>query len=154
MPPQPKPANLRQRTNKSPSRATLSALTVGRKRAPSLPDRGNDEAGNPIEWHPRTRDMWKRVWHSPMASEYLEADLDGLFQLAELTDQFWRDPTAQRAAEIRLQRQCFGLTPLDRRRLEWSVEQVEQVKERRQRQQPVRPSLSAEDDPRKLFSVV
>ena len=29
------------------------------------------------------------------------------------------------ANEIRLQRQCFGLTPIDRRRLEWEIEKAE-----------------------------
>jgi hypothetical protein len=34
------------------------------------------------------------------------------------------------AAEIRLQRQCFGLTPLDRRRLQWEIERAEAAERR------------------------
>lgn len=64
-----------------------------------------------------------------MASEFLEADAHGLFRLAVLIDDYWMaDSSAVRrqlAAEIRLQGQGYGLSPLDRRRLQWTVEQVE-----------------------------
>lgn len=65
-----------------------------------------------------------------MAVEYLAADVPGLVLLADLVDRFnWGDATL--AAEIRLQRQCFGLTPLDRRRLQWEIERAEQAQKRR-----------------------
>jgi hypothetical protein len=64
-----------------------------------------------------------------MASEYLDADVHGLFRLAVLVDDYWcaGSPSGRKelAGEIRLQGQAFGLTPLDRRRLEWTVGQVE-----------------------------
>jgi hypothetical protein len=67
-----------------------------------------------------------------MASEFLEADAHGLFRLALLIDDYWiaDTPTQRRnlAAEIRLQGQGYGLSPLDRRRLQWQVEQVEERK--------------------------
>jgi len=49
-----------------------------------------------------------------MAREYLDSDRHGLFLLAALADQFWTDPSPTLAAEIRMQRQCFGLSPIDR----------------------------------------
>lgn len=85
-----------------------------------------------------------------MAAEYLQADTHGLYVLAELVDQFWAAPTAALASEIRQQRQGFGLTPIDRRRLQWEVERVESVARKRV---PPR-ARPAGDDPRALLSVV
>ena len=120
----PKDPAIRQRTNKSPSRAVLSQDGEHqRKRAPRLPAKEGE-----TDWRPETRSWWYCVWHSPMAAEYLDADIPALHRLAALIDQFWTEPKATLAAEIRLQQQAFGLTPLDRRRLEWSIEQVETAK--------------------------
>ena len=104
---------LRQRRNKAASAAELPATSsVGF--AHELP------AG---EWHQRTRDFWRRVWSSPMATRYVEADLDGLYVLAGLMDQWHVGPqTPMLAAEIRLQRVPYGLTPIDRNRLQWKIE--------------------------------
>ena len=82
-----------------------------------------------------------------MAEEYLRADEHALYRLAVLIDNYWTKPSAGLASEIRLEQQAFGLTPLDRRRLEWSIEQVQaaqsRVKERKANKRKVR-----EDDPR------
>jgi hypothetical protein len=116
--PIPKPAAARARTNKAAGARTLTVVPAGRRRrAPRLPeDRG---------WHDLTRAWWKDVWASPMAPEYDPSDLHGLYALAALVDDFWTCDDARLrsalAAEIRLQRQCFGLTPIDRRRLQWEI---------------------------------
>jgi hypothetical protein len=65
-----------------------------------------------------------------MADEYLRVDEHALFRLAALIDLFWSNPSKELAAEIRLEQQAFGITPLDRRRLEWSIEQVETAQQR------------------------
>jgi hypothetical protein len=70
--------------------------------------------------------MWRAIQRSPMVAEYLSADLPQLFILAELYEQYWRTGDVKYAAELRQQRQFFGLTPLDRRRLEWTVQRVEE----------------------------
>jgi hypothetical protein len=62
-----------------------------------------------------------------MAPEYDESDRHGLFLLAVLVDSFWCSPSKEIAAEIRLQRQCFGLTPIDRRRLQWEIERTDEA---------------------------
>ena len=93
---------------------------------PKLPARRSDE----VPWHPETKTFWKEVWASPMAAEYLDADVPGLVLLARLIDRFNYGDT-DLAAEIRLQRQCFGLTPLDRRRLQWEIERAEAAGRRR-----------------------
>lgn len=123
MPPMPKHQPARR--NKSTTRATLSA--VHDVQAPDLPD--TDER----MWHPQTLTWWADVWASPMAPEFDDSDRHGLFLLAVLVDDFWRRPTWQLAAEIRLQRQCFGLTPIDRRRLQWEIERTDEAQDRGRR---------------------
>lgn len=98
-----------------------------------------------------TRRWWRDVWASPMATEYLRADEHALFRLAVLTDMFWEEPSKELAAEIRLQQQAFGLTPSDRRRLEWSIEQAEQAKDRGDKQRSKRAIVIEHDDPRALL---
>jgi hypothetical protein len=148
MGPPPKPAGMRQRRNKGPQGTTLSA--EGSKRpAPPLPDRqcpGCDgsgitpktkdqacphcEATGIMPWHPLVLQRWADVWASPMATEFLDSDVHGLYVLADLWDLYWKGDK-DRAAEIRLQEQRFGLSALDRRRLQWEVEKVEQAQRRR-----------------------
>lgn len=118
--PQPKKhASTRARANRASTAATLSdGRTVIR---PELPAR---------DWHPLTEAWWDDLWASPMAAEYHSSDRHGLFILAALVDQFWTEPDQKLASEIRLQRQAFGLTPYDRRRLEWTIETAEEAKDR------------------------
>lgn len=125
--PAPKHPTLRQRRNKDVTRATLPAETSPRKRPPKLP------ALPEHTWHPMTKLWWRDVWQSPMAVEYLRADEHGLFRLAVLIDSFWKMPSAKLAAEIRLQQQAFGLTPIDRRRLQWQVAQTEEAIDKHER---------------------
>ncbi len=150
--PLPKPTALRQRTNRTATRAILSAETGTRRRAPLLPDR-TDADGAPREWHRLTVLWWRDVWRSPMAPEFLQADIHGLYLLAELVDQFWVTPNKELAAEIRLQRQCFGLSPIDRLRLQWEVERVEAATRKQQPPQPMQPTAT-EDDPRQYLKVL
>jgi hypothetical protein len=136
-PPKKNPA----RRNRSSSKATLDGET--KVRAPKLPTR---------KWHPEARRWWKDIWASPMASEFLDADQHALIRLAVLISDYWEAGSAtsrkELAAEIRLQQQAFGLTPFDRRRLQWEVEKVEDAKakgnKRRHRQPAGDPT-----DPRK-----
>jgi hypothetical protein len=83
-----------------------------------------------------------------MASEYLRSDEHGLLLLAELIEAFWREPSTKLASEIRLQGQGFGLTPIDRRRLQWEVQRVEQEGQRR------RPAPPPTTDPRRALHAV
>ncbi len=140
--PPPKDPKLRQRRNRTATSATLIRREPPRQRAPSLP--------KVRKWHDLTRRWWADVWRSPMAEEFLRADMHALFRLAVLVDMFWWDPSDKLAKEIRLEQQAFGLTPIDRRRLQWSVE--EEAEERRARQ--VAPPPVADEDPRQLLKVV
>ena len=138
--PIPKASHLRQHRLRTSTATTLSARPTRKRARPKLPvcARG--------EWHPSTVAWWDDVWVSPMATEYLQADVHGLYLLADLIDHYWRKPTPALAAEIRLQRMCFGLTPIDRRRLQWEVEPPNQ---RPQRLVPIH--VTPEDDPRRIL---
>lgn len=143
--PTPKPASQRARRNKTSTAATFETEEQPITEAPEL---GAHPAGE--EWHERTLDFWREVWDSPMAEEFLRADVDGLLELAVLVDGFWKKPDAKLAAEIRLQRQCYGLTPIDRRRLQWEISRAEKAE--RGRKPPAQPTPSG--DPRAALRAV
>lgn len=122
--PPPKHPGTRARRNRTTTAATLRAghdVT-----APELP------AGVP--WHELVLTWWADVWASPMAPEYAESDHHGLFLLAMLHQDFWTaaEPKDRQAAakEIRLQEQRYGLSPIDRRRLQWTIEHAEEATDR------------------------
>lgn len=143
--PIPKPASTRQRRNKASTHRQLEV--VHDVEAPKLP------AGT--KWHKQTREWWRDVWASPMAPEYDDSDIHGLFMLAVLVDAYWQDPSPKLAAEIRLQRQCFGLTPIDRRRLQWEIDRGDSAAQKtRKRREAVAPKPEAvpEVDPRQLLA--
>ncbi len=100
---------------------------------------------------------WRDVWSSPMAPEYDESDRHGLFLMAVLIDEFWLSPSKELAAEIRLQRQAFGLSPIDRRRLQWEIERGDEANERTKKRR-AKPAASKADepsaDPRSILHVV
>lgn len=136
--PPPKPDHLRQRRNKLPNAAILpTAEDSAGNEVPELPVREPDKDGKPQDWHPMVKTWWESVWRSPMASEYLDADMkSGLYLLADLHQQRWscRDSTAltEVAREIRLQEVRFGLSPVDRSRLRWVISQGEEAEEKTQ----------------------
>jgi hypothetical protein len=126
---------------------------------PPLPDRAPDKDGKVVRWHPNVVAWWASVWRSPMASEYLDADMKGgLYLLADLHQARWdlRDnPSALKeiAGEIRLQEVRFGLSPSDRSRLRWAIEQGETAAERTEARRE-RKAPKKERDPRSLLKVV
>jgi hypothetical protein len=142
--PAPKPAHLRQRTNKKASNAVLIA-----------PD---DPTIQPIPnpdnrvWHPLTLQAWHHAWSSPMASQWIETDADALGRLALLWDEFYQRPSADALKEIRLQSALFGLSPLDRSRLQWEVSRGEEAERRSQKPASARRTSIA--DPRRLLMAV
>jgi hypothetical protein len=101
------------------------------------------------EWHPMTLRWWRDVWTSPMASQYLPADEDGLCRVAVIVDKYWRSPKRELLSEIRLQLGEYGQTPLARRRLQWAIKQVEEKKPRRSAARPNRKT-----DPRQVLRVL
>lgn len=154
--PVPKPSHLRQRRNKSATRATLPSIKeAARNKVPKLPTRREGEV-----WHPKVVKWWHEVWKSPMAGEYLGPDvLGGLHVLAELYQKLWMETEgsviAKLASEIRQQEVRFGLSPIDRRRLQWEVEKGETAaeateKRRRSRRTPAETG----QDPRDVLKAI
>lgn len=156
-----KPAGTRQRRNRPSTAATLSADPA--IAVPALPEPGEDEDGEATSWHPMTRAWWADIWQSPMAPEYDESDVHGLFMLAAVVNDFWstRSAKARReaASEIRLQSQRFGLSPIDRRRLQWEIDRGDDAASRtRKRRDRVdngdRPAPNPAVDPRAVLRAV
>ena len=150
-----KHSSARARANKAATAATLYVAPEGggdqvARVVPVLPEVRSPD-GDVMEWDERTLEWWRDLWSSPMSAEYHESDIHQLYLLAMLYDQFWRFPSTALAAEIRLQRQSFGLTPYDRRRLEWTIETSEEAKDRGDRRRAgkntAQQPLEA-DDPR------
>jgi hypothetical protein len=120
--PLPKDPRIRQRRHKKSTRATLPAEANPLERKPNMP-------AHPFgaEWHVMARRFWDDTWASPVAAEFLRVDAHGIFRLLVLVDDFWKNPTVALSREIRLMGQCYGLSPIDRRRLEYSVASTEEA---------------------------
>lgn len=150
MPAAKKHPTTRARANRASTAATLTAASDGP--APALPE--------VREWSPLTLAWWTDIWSSPMSSEYHESDRHQVIVLAMLMDDFFTAETrGQRtniSAEIRQHRTAFGMTPYDRRRLEWTIEQAEGAKDsgaaRRERRGSPQPKAGS--DPRAALSIV
>lgn len=166
MPAQKKHASTRARRNTAATKSTLRLAAPDETRPipPLRPEQPRMDAdGVPEEWLPITRQWWDDLWASPMSPEYIDADYWQLLILADLYDRYWRAPSQtaakEMAGEIRLQRQAFGITPYDRRRLEWTIEEAETAKDKgSQRRQAAQraAAVAAHDgeDPRAIMGAV
>lgn len=132
--PGPKDPTTRARRNKVSTSAKLTPNPDAK--VPPLPKRGG--------WHEMTTQWWRDLWESPMAPEFDESDMHGLFALALLVDDFWTAESAsdriKLAAEIRMQGQRFGLSPIDRRRLQWEIERTEEAQDKGEKRRAAKPS--------------
>lgn len=145
----PKPAHMRQNKTKKAGATTLSAPDTEQEEKVKVPSLQNPDKR---KFHRLTKAWWNRVWESPMAGEYLPTDIDGLARLALLVDNYYKKPDKELLAEIRLQESRFGLSPVDRSRLQWEIVKGEEAERKRkpsQRQQ--KPSTI---DPRGILGVV
>lgn len=152
--PAPKPAPLRQRRNKASTKATLPTEESSRRgKVPKLPEFLTGK------WHPGAVEWWNSIWRSPMASEYLDADRHRIYRIVYLMHDFWTSKDRRErmalAAEIARQETPLGVTPIDRRRLQWEVEKGEQAEERTKtrRQRKGAPGKPVKD-PREVLRIV
>jgi hypothetical protein len=145
MGPAPKPAHLRQRTNKKAG-ATVLQMSSGAN-AGEVPAIPNPDART---WHELTLRGWENAWNSPMAAQWLTTDVDALGRLALMWDEFYKAPDSKVLAEIRLQEQRFGLSPLDRSRLQWEVAKGQEAERKVAQQKTKRPA----GDPRSILMAV
>lgn len=155
----PKDRSVRQRTNKTSTRATLRELAPDEIDIPPMPPnvRYSDADFGPecpteyeVPWSSTAQRYWTRLWSSPMASEFhAMSDIEGLYRLLMLVELFWRKPSVTLNGEIRLYEQQFGLNPLARRRLEWTIVGSEraqdEAEERAARKASRAPSKAAQD---------
>jgi hypothetical protein len=111
--PPPKPAGLRARRNRVVGAAVVSADDAGKVEVPALPEKQTP-------WHAETLDYWREVWSSEFAGLYLGMDRPGLVAVFKLID-LVNYGQVEHMPEVRLQGARFGLSPLDRRRLNWEV---------------------------------
>jgi hypothetical protein len=146
--PAPKPANLRQRRNKKIGATTLQAMDINQSEKKKIPALQNPDKRI---FHRLTHQWWKHVWESPMAGEYLPTDIDGLARLAILVDDYYKFPSKDLMSEIRLQEARFGLSPVDRSRLQWEVAKGEEAE--RKRKPPERQTPPHKADPRGILGV-
>lgn len=148
MPQQLKTDGTRQRRNKATTRATLTTPEPNEILIPQLP-------AYPTEgeyWDDLTLLWWDSVWSSPMASQYLPSDFFGLLRLAYLNDKFWKHPSTTTASELRLLERDFGLSPLNRKRLEWTANQADDSAEQLEARRSKRAKIIPAGDPRKALT--
>jgi hypothetical protein len=112
------------------------------------------------DWHEMVEAWWDDVWASPMAQEYDESDKHGLFAMAVVVDEFWKAETVSAreiaSREMRLQGVRFGLSPIDRRRLQWEIEKADEAQQRGQKRRRTAeehssPGPRAAHDPRSVL---
>lgn len=171
----PKPEALRQRRNKVSTAATLPSQESARENVvPPLPARDEVAEHRPNDpkagadgfvrwvpvWHPMVLEWWDSVWKSPMAQEFVDSDMrGGLYLLADLHQARWdaRDNPkllGTLAAEIRQQEVRFGLSPIDRSRLRWTIEQGETAADRTEARRAAKaPKLPKSKDPRDILKL-
>lgn len=111
-----------------------------------------------VEWHAMTKRWWRDMWKSPMAPEYVGMDVNGLFRVAMLYNDFWTAESAKERADIQVRLEKadadYGTNPLARRRLEWQIEETEGKQaqgNRRRGSTPSDPAVAApspDADPR------
>jgi len=154
MPAAKKHTSTRARRNKATTAATLTP-GASAENPPELPER-------PTGWHPLTVQWWADVWASPMSAEWHpETDLHNVYAAAMHYDDMWRAETAveRQKADAAFQKReaALGLTPYDRRRLEWTIATATDATARTQRRQQTTTKPAAKPavkDPRAALSVV
>lgn len=118
-----KHTSVRARANKA---ATASTLDHPTRLIPKMPDG--------VDWHTQAVQWWSDVWSSPMSPEWDISDIHNVTICAMLINDIWTAGTAKdrkdAMAEYRLQRKDLGLSPYDRRRLEWTIETAEDAKDK------------------------
>lgn len=72
------------------------------------------------DWLPEVRKAWARIWDSPLAGELAEEDQILLAVAFEALQKFYEKPTVLGGKVVMGIFAPFGITPLDRRRLNWT----------------------------------
>jgi hypothetical protein len=137
--PSPKHASVKARRNKASTRATLPDVDDDDIEIPPLPKHyeyyvdphTNQRKRVETPWNEMAVEWWNDIWPSPMAQEWHSSDIHGLYRVLRLVDDYWCATSLgerlKAAGEIRLSAIPYGLSPLDRRRLEWTLENTKKA---------------------------
>lgn len=127
-----KPPDLRRghnnRRGSAPGSAELPdrGETIDLANPPTLPERRDG-----VPWLEEAAWAWEEAWASPMAVEFLPADVPRLVGYVDLIHRYWLvdhhdhdhvTKLTSLAREIRQQGAGFGLTPADRWKLHWTID--------------------------------
>jgi len=151
----PKPPETRRRRNKVSTRANLPdpALTRG-NRVPPMPKRKRGQGA----WNSQAKAWWRDVWTSPMSTQHVFSDRHAVEMLAMLVHDFWEATDAKTrislATTIGRESAKFGLTPLDRNRLQWTINRGEGAADEaaKRRRQQATPAETGKD-PREVLKI-
>lgn len=114
----PAPKSGASRRNKtSPQRGDWVDLPAVAAPAPKLPARGKGRG----VWSPRTKRAWRAWWSDPASTQWSEADRELVEHLADVFEEWVRDPASSKAAEVRQLRDSLGLTPKGRQDRRWRI---------------------------------
>lgn len=126
----PKPPGQRRRRNAGQAQWRELPAEGRKGKAPELPE---------AEWLDSTREWWVGIWASPMATVWVDADLDPLIRLARLRDEFSRgDLPISGLSALQALEDRFGLSPKSRRALQWEIKRGEVVEMPAQRGRKLR----------------
>lgn len=120
--PAPKDPSKRRRRNATEPETVV--VPDDELRGPELPAGvlGEDENGEPVDWHPMTRLMWDAWRRSPQAQTFIETDWVSLIDTALMHHTMWAKGKWEFASEVRLRAAKYGATPEDRARLKLRVD--------------------------------
>lgn len=140
-----------QRTDRRKPTKKLTAPTKDVE-VPELPDA--DEWTSTGTWSRPVAAWWQDIHRSPMAAEFAESDLHGLYVAANYLNEAL-NPRNVAAERLKLGQaweraiKAFGLTPNARENLKWSISQAEQAEHRtrdlRAKRQTTKPSEPTAD---------
>jgi hypothetical protein len=74
-----------------------------------------------------THAWWKKIWRTPMATQWTEGDIPALLELAALRERLL-DGKISIAGEVRLRSDQFGLTPAGRQQRRWVITEEDAVR--------------------------
>ncbi len=120
--PAPKPAHLRRNRNEKMS-GEWKQVTGPVGKPPKMPARGEGRG----KWSSRTTRAWKAWWSDPVSSEWTTSDKDLVEHLADVYEEWVREPQAAKAGEVRQVREHLGLTPKGRQGRRWTVGEPAEV---------------------------
>ena len=121
--PAPKAPDQRRRRNAPTAGEWLTLPSDDRPKPPAMPSRGKGR-GN---WSPRTRRAWRSWWTDPVSSQWSSSDKDLVEHLADLYEEWVRDPMPTSASEIRQLRDSLGLSPKGRQDRRWRLAEPAEV---------------------------